>query len=110
MIGSSPWPMAIGAVAIGRGTILVCIAEKMFAVTLERAGSSCVGTWMEPDEPEMTMAADRLPRVRELSAPASNIVMLGRIGALLRAEYSDLLSESIPEPLTALISRLSARG
>ncbi len=56
------------------------------------------------------MAADRLPRVRELSAPASNMVMLGRVGALLRAEYSDLLSEPVPQRLSALISQLSEKG
>jgi hypothetical protein len=40
---------------------------------------------MQIDELEMIMAVEHLPRVRELSALASHMVMLRSIGALLRA-------------------------
>ncbi len=108
MIGSSPGPMAIGAVSIGRGTILVRIAKKMFAAPLERAGSVCVEPWMRLDEPQMIMAPDRLPRVRELSAPASTMIMLGTVGALLRAHYTSLLDQPAPDHLENLVRQLSS--
>ncbi len=52
------------------------------------------------------MTMKRLPRVRELSRPTSHIVMLGTVGALLRAHYSDLLEQPAPEHLGNLIRQL----
>ncbi len=52
------------------------------------------------------MAVERLPRVRELSGLTSTMVMLRCVGALLRAEYGDLLQEPVPEHLTTLAHQL----
>ena len=52
------------------------------------------------------MAADRLPRVRELSAPASTMIMLGTVGVLLRAHYTSLLDQTAPEHLENLVRQL----
>lgn len=55
----------------------------------------------------MTMAADRLPQVRELSAPASKMIMLGTVGALLRVHYTSLLDQPAPEHMGDLIRQMS---
>ena len=89
------------------GHHLIALMQKMFAATVERAGSSCVRPWTKLDEPEMTMAIDRLPRVRELSVPASTMIMLGTVGALLRAHYTSLLDQLPPEHLENLVRQMS---
>jgi hypothetical protein len=52
------------------------------------------------------MAVEHLPRVRELSGLTSNMVMLRSVGALLRAEYRDVLDQPLPEQLSALVRQL----
>ncbi len=52
------------------------------------------------------MAAEHMPRVRELSGASANMVMLRSVGALLRAEYRDLLDEPLPEQLFMLVQQL----
>ncbi len=52
------------------------------------------------------MTMKRLPKVRELSRPTSDIVMLGTVGALLRAHYNSLLEQPAPEHLGNLIRQL----
>jgi hypothetical protein len=49
---------------------------------------------------------EHLPRVRELSGASANMVMLRSVGALLRAEYRDLLDEPLPEQLFMLVQQL----
>ena len=58
----------------------------------------------------MTMAVEHLPRVRELSGLASNMVMLRSIGTLLRAQYNDLLQEHVPDHLADIVRQLPAGG
>ena len=50
--------------------------------------------------------AEHLPRVRELSGLPANMVMLRSVGALLRAEYRDLLDQPLPEQLSVLVRQL----
>jgi hypothetical protein len=54
----------------------------------------------------MTMAGEQMPRVRELSGLTGNMVMLRCVGALLRAEYRDLLDQPLPEQLFTLVRQL----
>ncbi len=49
---------------------------------------------------------EHLPRVRELSGLPANMVMLRSVGALLRAEYHDLLDQPLPEQLSTLVRQL----
>ena len=49
---------------------------------------------------------EHLPRVRELSGASANMVMLRSVGALLRAEYHDLLDQPLPEQLFMLVRQL----
>ncbi len=49
---------------------------------------------------------EHLPRVRELSGASANMVMLRSVGALLRAEYRDLLGQPFPEQLSMLVQQL----
>ena len=49
---------------------------------------------------------EHLPRVRELSGLPANMVMLRSVGALLRAEYRDLLDQPLPEQLSKLVQQL----
>jgi len=79
----------------------------MLIVTLERARACRVGSWTKGDEPGMIMA-EHLPKVRELSGPPANMVMLRTVGALLRAEYRDLLDEPLTEQLSMLVRQLPA--
>ncbi len=58
----------------------------------------------------MIMAVEHLPRVRELSVLASNMVMLRSIGALLRAQYNDLLQENVPDHLADIVRQLRTNG
>lgn len=53
------------------------------------------------------MAVEHMPRVRELSGLTANMVMLRSVGALLRAEYRDLLDQPLPEELSRLVRQLS---
>jgi hypothetical protein len=50
--------------------------------------------------------AEHLPRVRDLSGLTGNMVMLRSVGALLRAEYRDLLDQPLPEQLSVLVRQL----
>jgi hypothetical protein len=50
--------------------------------------------------------AEHLPKVRELFGLPANMVMLRSVGALLRAEYRDLLDELLPEQLSMLVQQL----
>jgi len=52
------------------------------------------------------MAGEQMPRVRELSGLTGNMVMLRCVGALLRAEYHDLLDQPLPEQLSMLVQQL----
>ena len=52
------------------------------------------------------MAIEHLPKVRELSGLTGTMVMLRSVGALLRAEYRDLLDEPLPEQLSRLVQQL----
>ena len=52
------------------------------------------------------MAGEQMPRVRELFGLPANMVMLRSVGALLRAEYHDVLDEPLPEQLSVLVRRL----
>ena len=54
------------------------------------------------------MAADRLPKVRELSAPTSTMIMLSTVGAMLRAHYTSLLDQPAPGHLKDLVRQLSS--
>jgi hypothetical protein len=56
------------------------------------------------------MAPEHLPRVRELSGLASNMVMLRSVGAMLRLEYSGMLDQHVPDHLSALVGQLSQKG
>jgi hypothetical protein len=49
---------------------------------------------------------EHLPRVRDLSGLTGNMVMLRSVGALLRAEYRNLLDEPLPEQLSRLLQQL----
>lgn len=53
------------------------------------------------------MTSGQLPKVRDLSPRTSQGIMLGRIGALLREQYRDLLSKPVPEQLAALVRKLT---
>ena len=50
--------------------------------------------------------AEHLPKVRELFGLPANRVMLRSVGALLRAEYRDLLDQPLPEQLSRLVRQL----
>ena len=50
--------------------------------------------------------AEHLPKVRELFGLPANMVMLRSVGALLRAEYRDLLDQPLPEQLSRLVQQL----
>ena len=52
------------------------------------------------------MAGEQMPRVRELSRLTANMVMLRSVGALLRAEYRDVLDQPLPEQLSTLVRQL----
>jgi hypothetical protein len=52
------------------------------------------------------MAGEQMPRVRDLSGLTANMVMLRSVGALLRAEYRDLLDQPLPEQLSMLVQQL----
>ncbi len=56
------------------------------------------------------MAVEHLPRVRELSGLTANMVMLRSLGALLRAQYNDLLQEPVPDHLTGIVRQVQARN
>lgn len=49
---------------------------------------------------------EHLPQVRELSGLTSNMVMLRSIGALLRAQYNDLLQEPVPDHLAGIVRQV----
>lgn len=50
-----------------------------------------------------------LPNTRDLPRPAAQSVMLGSVGALLRAQYEVLRSEPVPDHMQALIRRLAEK-
>ena len=52
------------------------------------------------------ITAEHLPRVQELFGLPANMVMLRSVGALLRAEYRDLLDQPLPEQLSRLVQQL----
>ncbi len=54
--------------------------------------------------------AEHLPRVRELFGLTGNMVMLRSVGALLRAEYRDVLDQPLPEQLSLLVQQLPGSG
>jgi hypothetical protein len=53
------------------------------------------------------MAHRRLPNVRVISTPVSNLILLTGIGSRLRSHYEDLLYRPMPDRIDKALRRLS---
>lgn len=54
--------------------------------------------------------AKGMASLRDLPGETMGSATLGRLGALLRAQYADLKTEPVPERLQALVQRLAEEG
>jgi hypothetical protein len=53
------------------------------------------------------MATARLPNIRIVSTPVSNVILLHSIGARLRSHYENLLYSPVPEGIDKVLRRLA---
>jgi hypothetical protein len=53
------------------------------------------------------MSEARPPKVRVLSVPVANVVILNSIGYKLRSHYDKLLYETMPQQIDSILQKLS---
>jgi hypothetical protein len=52
------------------------------------------------------MSPLRLPNVRKIPTPVSNVILLDSIGSRLRSHYENILYQPVPERIDNILRRL----